>query len=150
MEQIIRARNILIVLLIVTITACSKNSSNSGSGTPPPPPPPPIDTSKSEAIYTGTFSNGPYGSVSGRAEVIKQDNQYVLALKMFTTSSGPDLHVYLSKEMQPINFIDLGKLRQNSGDQLYSITPIPDFSQYKYALIHCQQFNHLFGSTQLK
>ena len=148
MELIIRARNILTILLLVVITACSKNSSTSNST--PPPPPPPIDTTKGETVYSGNFSNGPYGSVSGRAEIFKQDNKYVLALKMFTTSSGPDLHVYLSKEVQPVNFIDLGKLRQNSGDQLYSINTVPDFSQYKYALIHCQQFNHLFGSTELK
>lgn len=147
METIIRARNILSILLLLIITACTKNSSVTGTV---PPPPPPIDTVKSEVAYLGVFSNGTYGTVTGKAEIHKQDGKYVLALKMFNTSSGPDLHVYLSKEVQPVNFIDLGKLRQNSGDQLYSINNTPDFSQYKYALIHCQQFNHLFGSAELK
>jgi hypothetical protein len=27
---------------------------------------------------------------------------------------------------------------------------MPDLSVYKYALIHCQQYNHLFGSAALK
>jgi hypothetical protein len=146
MELIIRARNIVAMLLVLIIVSCTKNSSMNGGTTPPPI----IDTSKTEAIYTGTFSNGPHGAVSGKAEILKQDGKYVLALKMFATSSGPDLHVYLSKEIQPVNFIDLGKLRQNSGDQLYGINNMPDFGQYKYALIHCQQYNHLFGSSELK
>src|SRR5215213_5543782 len=132
MELIIRARNIVAMLLVLVIISCTKNSSMNGGATPPPV----IDTSKTEAIYSGTFSNGPHGAVAGKAEILKQDGKYVLALKMFTTSTGPDLHVYLSKEIQPVNFIDLGKLRQNSGDQLYSINNMPDFRQYKYALIH--------------
>ena len=147
MELIIRARNILTVLLILVITACTKNSNVIG---PTPPPPLTVDTSESNAIYSGSFSNGPSGTVSGKVEIFSLDGKSVLPLKMFSTSNGPDLHVYLSKEVLPVNFIDLGKLRQNSGDQLYSINNVPDFSEYRYALIHCQQYNHLFGSAELK
>ena len=67
-----------------------------------------------------------------------------------TISNGPDLHVYLSKEAFPVNFIDLGRIKSTSGNQLYTISGMPDFVQYKYALIHCQRYNHLFGSALLK
>jgi hypothetical protein len=100
--------------------------------------------------FTGSFSNGPYGSVTGTAKVYLQNGKYILALENISISNGPDLHVYLSKEVQPLNFIDLGKLKSTSGNQLYDIQGMPDFAQYKYALIHCQQYDHLFGSAELK
>ena len=100
--------------------------------------------------YKGNFMNGPYGTVSGMASVYRQNDSLVLALMNASISNGPDLHVYLSKEVQPINFIDLGKLQSTNGNQLYTISGMPDFSQYKYALIHCKQFNHLFGSAELQ
>jgi len=100
--------------------------------------------------YKGNFMNGPYGTVSGMASVYRQNDSLVLALMNVSISNGPDLHVYLSKEVQPINFIDLGKLQSTNGNQLYTISGMPDFSQYKYTLIHCKQFNHLFGSAELK
>ncbi len=99
--------------------------------------------------YTGNFINGPYGSVSGNAKVLLKDGKYSLALEGVNISNGPDLHVYLSKEILPINFIDLGKLKSVSGTQVYDISGMPDFMQYKYALVHCQAFNHLFGSASL-
>lgn len=65
-------------------------------------------------------------------------------------SNGPDLKVYLSKELQPVNFINLGALKSVNGNQVYGVTGMPDIMEYKYALVHCQAFNHLFGSAELK
>ncbi len=97
---------------------------------------------------TGVFvSNGE--NVTGTATVFNVNGQLSLALKDFSTNNGPDLHVYLSMEQQPVNFIDLGKLKSTRGDQVYAIPGMPDFSKYRFALIHCQQYNHLFGSAGL-
>jgi hypothetical protein len=109
-----------------------------------------VDTALAMSKYAGTFINGPYGSVSGSAKIYLQGTQYKLALENVTISNGPDLHVYISKEILPATFIDLGSLQSVAGNQLYSIPGNPDFSQYKYALIHCKQFNHLFGSAELR
>ena len=102
------------------------------------------------AKYAGTFGNGAYGTVTGNAKIYLVNGRYSLALENFNTNNGPDLHVYLSKEVQPINFIDLGKLKSTNGNQVYEISGMPNFTEYKYALIHCQQYNHLFGSAELK
>lgn len=109
-----------------------------------------VDASATLVVNTvpGIFVT--YGeNVSGVAKLFVKDAKYTLALENFTTNNGPDLHVYLSKEIQPINFIDLGKLKSTMGNQVYLISGTPDFKQYKYALIHCQQYNHLFGSAEL-
>lgn len=107
-------------------------------------------TTNTTAKYSGNFGNGPFGSVTGAARIYLVNSQYTLALENVAITNGPDLHVYLSKEMQLLNFIDLGKLKATSGNQLYTVPAMPDFSMYKYALIHCQQYNHLFGSAELK
>ena len=136
----------VLVITILLLASCKKENETSavpGMDT--------IDTVGQTILLTGPFSNGPWGTVSGQARVLRSANgALTLALQNVSISSGPDLHVYLSKEVQPINFIDLGLLKSTSGNQLYSISGAPDFSQYKYALIHCQKFNHLFGSALLQ
>ncbi len=106
--------------------------------------------STASPVNNGIFNNGPYGSVSGTAKVFSSATGHELKLMDFRSSNGPDLRVYLSKEMQPVNYIDLGALKSTGGNQVYTIPGNPDFNQYKYALIHCRQFNHLFGWALLQ
>lgn len=131
-------------LLLCIFTACTKAHE---TATTPLNETLPAD---SVSLVTGVFMNGPYGTVTGKASVKSDNGVYTLSLQEVKISNGPDLHVYLSKEVQPVNFIDLGKLKSTGGNQLYAISGMPDLSVYKYALIHCQQYNHLFGSAALK
>jgi hypothetical protein len=101
-------------------------------------------------VNIGTFSNGPFGSVGGSAKIFSSSSGFELKLMDFRSNNGPDLRVYLSKEMQPVNYIDLGALKSTTGNQVYTIPGNPDFGQYKYALVHCRQFNHLFGWALLQ
>jgi hypothetical protein len=136
---------LILFVSVATLNACVKEN------TPTTPVNNPVDTTMAVSRFSGTFGNGPYGSVMGAAKIyIKDNNQYVLALENFTSSNGPDLHVYISKEVQPVNYIDLGRLQSVSGNQVYPLTGTINFSEYKYALIHCQRYNHLFGSAELK
>jgi len=108
-----------------------------------------VDTTTAELKFDGSFMNGPYGAVSGTARIYEDSGAYQVALIDMTISNGPDLHVYLSREEQPVHFIDLGKLKSTSGSQVYLVVNKPDFSQYKYVLIHCQKYNHLFGIARV-
>lgn len=138
-------KNITFLLLILMATACNKNA-----GTLSVPINERIDSAAAIVNNTmpGNFvSNGQ--NVSGTAILYSNNGKLSLVLENFNTNNGPDLHVYLSKEMMPVNFIDLGKLKSTNGNQVYDISGNPDFTQYKYALIHCQQYNHLFGSAEI-
>lgn len=111
-----------------------------------------METEMAGAVRThsGLFVNGPYGSVSGSVHVVRNTNGTLqLVIENLRSSNGPDLQVYLSKEVQPVNFINLGALKSVNGNQVYTITGMPDFADYKFALIHCRAFNHLFGSAPL-
>ena len=109
-----------------------------------------VDTSRLVVKYNGTFENGPYGSVTGGVTIFTDSSTYLVKLVNVLISNGPDLHVYLSKEQQPLEFIDLGKLKSTSGNQVYPVPGTVDFPSYRYVLIHCQKYNHLFGIALLK
>ena len=99
--------------------------------------------------FTGTFKG--YGSqrVSGVAKIYFTNNHYMLKLENFSTSNGPDLKVYLSMASSPSGFISLGDLKSTNGNQVYEISGTPDFTKHKFVLIHCERYNHLYGSAEL-
>ena len=92
-----------------------------------------------------------YGSekVSGKANIFLDNNKYTLKIENFSSTNGPDLKVYLSQASSPVDFISLGNLKSTNGNQVYEITGSPDFSKYRYVLIHCERYNHLYGSAEL-
>lgn len=139
MKKVIAA---FVVLGFVFLTACTKKASTVPVNDPP------VD-SAAALLYKGNFSNGPHGTTSGTAAIYNSNGKWQLRLEGFMVSNGPDLKVYLSKEQQPIHFIKLGDLKATSGNQAYDISGMPDIMEYKYALIHCEQYNHLFGYTVL-
>lgn len=102
--------------------------------------------------YSGNFMQGPYGNnVNGKAEIYEKNGTYTLVFDdKFTVSNGPDLYVYVSKEQQPSQFTSLGKLKSVNGGQTYTFRSSVNFEEYKYAVVHCQQYNHLFSYALLQ
>ncbi len=136
----------LLGILVWGLISCSK----SNQGSPSILVTDNIDTSKSAVKYRGAFASAPGERVNGMALILFRDGTYTVALENLDAGNGPDLHLYLSKQLQPATFIDLGKLKSTKGNQVYGLNTVPDFAQYKYALIFCQQYNVLFGSAELK
>lgn len=132
----------MLTIILLTVT-CKKETTSTD-------PLNEIPTNAALAVDSGSFSNGPYGSVSGKAKIYKTGDKYELALENFSSSNGPDLKVYLSKEKQPVNFVNLGSLKSTAGNQLYAVPSSVNVKDYKFALIHCQQYDHLFGYADLR
>lgn len=141
-RQLKKSQRLLAFCLGLVMISCTKDANLVVTD------PPPVDSS-ALVLFKGEFANGPYGAVRGGVEILKQDSAFVLSLKSFSSSSGPDLHVYLSREQQPVHFLDLGSLRSTTGNQLYRIPGRADLKEYPYALVHCQAYNHLFGHALL-
>jgi hypothetical protein len=104
-------------------------------------------------VYVGTFvgiNDGLHNS-EGQAKVLKlSDGSNFLRLENFRSTNGPDLYVYLSTDKNASDFVNLGRLKGNVGDQNYEIPDGTDFSKYDTALIWCQAFSVLFGSAELE
>ena len=78
-----------------------------------------------------------------------QDGIKYLRFENFKATNGPDLYVYLATDDTASDFIDLGRLKGNIGNQNYMIPPGADLSNHDTVLIWCKQFSVLFGSAEL-
>ncbi|MGW0036525.1 DM13 domain-containing protein [Gordonia sp. NPDC003376] len=98
---------------------------------------------------------------SGAVSVIeKDDGTRVLAIKNLDTTTGPDVHVWLSAgEVIPgrdgwhtagdAARVDLGKIKGNRGDQVYAIPADTDLAEYPAVVLWCVRFNVSFGAAEL-
>lgn len=77
------------------------------------------------------------------------DGSKILRLENFKSTNGPDLHVYLSTDKMASDFMDLGRLKGNIGNQNYQVPVDIDLSKYNNVLIWCKAFSVLFGNAQL-
>lgn len=119
----------------------------------------------SESLTTGKnaptlLSQGTFASLAhhteGSASLYKQDQKFVLRLMNFSTSNGPDVHVYVTPGAGTDNaaikngkFLDLGVLKGNIGDQNYTLPASFDPAQYQGVSIWCKRFNVNFAGASL-
>ncbi len=89
-------------------------------------------------------------TAQGIAKVISlDDGTSVLRLEDFKSTNGPDLYVYLATDEKATDFVNLGRLKANNGNQNYDIPDGTDLSKYDSVLIWCKQFSVLFGNAEL-
>ena len=76
------------------------------------------------------------------------DETRILRFVNFSSAGGGDVRVYLARDPQPRSalqlgddFLDLGRLKGNIGDQSYFLPADWDLSGYKSAVVFCRQFN---------
>ncbi len=94
---------------------------------------------------------------SGTATVLGDGtDQRFLRFEEFATDNGPDLNVYLSSAPAGADeaafdddFVDLGDLQGNVGDQNYEIPAGVDLSRYPTVVIWCVRFGVAFGAADL-
>lgn len=91
---------------------------------------------------------------SGMATLYElEDGSIVVRLEDFEVTNGPDLHVLLSTSDDPAadlgDYIDLGSLKGNVGNQNYDVPADMDVSQYRSVIIYCEPFHVLFSSAVL-
>jgi hypothetical protein len=86
------------------------------------------------------------------------DGTRVLRFTNFSTSNGPDVHVYAvaaddAKDVatvQQAGFIDLGVIKGNVGDQNYTLGSDFDLAKYRAVSIWCKRFSVNFGAAALR
>lgn len=109
------------------------------------------ETSYQPAALEGTFQGAGDGfhNAEGLARIIAGNEGKILRLEDFKATNGPDLYVYLSSDASAGEYVSLGRLKANTGNQNYEIPEGTDLSKYGTVLIWCQQFSVLFGSAEL-
>ncbi len=93
---------------------------------------------------------------SGTATIFElPDGSQILRLEDFMVTNGPDLHVLLAAGANPMGredlgeYIDLGELKGNIGNQNYEIPPGVELADYNSVVIYCVPFHVLFAHADL-
>jgi len=116
------------------------------------------ETSATDVLESGTFF-GVMHPTTGTATIYRlADGARILRLTNFRTSNGPDVHVYLvaadnandSATVKRADFVDLGTIKGNIGDQNYALGHDLDLSKYRTVSIWCKRFAINFGAAPLR
>src|SRR5262245_29506080 len=86
------------------------------------------------------------------------DGSRILRLTSFSTSNGPDVHVYMvasndakdAATVEKAGFVDLGVIKGNIGDQNYTLGSGLDLAKYRAVSIWCKRFSVNFGAAALR
>ncbi len=114
---------------------------------------PPVATVAPQPVVeaSGSFVSRNHPT-SGNAIVLGQGTgQRFLRLEQFATDNGPDLKVYLvnSSAGGVTDYVSLGALKGNIGDQNYELPVGLDLQVYDTVLIYCERFASAFGEALL-
>lgn len=116
----------------------------------------------SQAPQQATLARGSFKSLdhagSGTALAIRlADGKRVIRFEDLNVENGPDLFVYLSTA--PSNtpnennfaddFVNLGRLKGNMGNQNYTLAASVDLARYKTVVIWCRRFTSAFAAADL-
>ena len=85
------------------------------------------------------------------------DGRRTLQLRNFESARGGDMRMYLARDPQPLepaqigaDFLDLGRLKGNIGDQNYLLPAGHDLTIYQSAVIYCRQFDEVITVATLR
>ena len=118
---------------------------------------PAVNDSAAEILESGTFHSGSHPT-KGTATIYRIENgSRVLRFANFKTSNGPDVHVYMvavedamdSASVRHADFIDLGLIKGNIGDQNYTLGSDLDLAKYRTVSVWCKRFSKNFGAAPL-
>jgi Electron transfer DM13 len=87
---------------------------------------------------------------SGTARVIEADSRSYIRYENFKTINGPDLYVYLAKDLDAKDYVNLGTLRATEGNVNYEVPSGVDVRDYRYVMVWCKQFGVLFNYADLR
>lgn len=105
------------------------------------------DSVTKEVVATVIGTTGHPGS--GTARIIKTDSGDVVRYENFKTLNGPDLYVYLAKDLDAKEFVSLGELKATEGNVNYEVPQGTKVADYRYVMVWCKQFGVLFNYAEL-
>jgi hypothetical protein len=125
----------------------------------------PIESESADAMADATvFKSGEFQDAdrfhkgSGSATIYTMpDGSALLRLEDFRVTNGPELHLILSPNPDPQSssdvregdYIDLGKIKGNIGNQNYPLPAGIDPSKFNSVVIYCKPFQVVFSVASL-
>jgi len=82
---------------------------------------------------------------SGTVRIIEADGKQYIRYENFKTINGPDIYVYLSKDLDAKEFVSLGRVKGTEGNINYEIPADINVADYTYVMTWCKAFGVLFN-----
>lgn len=92
----------------------------------------------------------PAHPASGTVRVVEAGGTTYIRYENFKTLNGPDIFVYLSKDLDATEFVDLGRVKATEGNINYEVPPGVAVEDYPYVLVWCRAFGVLFNYAALQ
>ncbi len=86
---------------------------------------------------------------SGTVGLVEAGGKRYIRYENFKTINGPDIYVYLAKDPDAKEFVNLGRVRATEGNINYEIPEGVSASDYPYVLTWCKAFGVLFNFAKL-
>ncbi|WP_320420614.1 DM13 domain-containing protein [Mammaliicoccus lentus] len=103
------------------------------------------DMKKDDMMMSGMFKSMNGEMVEGKATI----KDHKLMLTDYKSSKGPDLHVYLTKDGDVENGMQIDKVDYDKMEQTFDLKDM-DVSKYNEVTIYCNKAHVTFGSAKLK
>lgn len=110
------------------------------------------DQISSSAVQRGTVAEvvGTVGHpAEGTVRIVEEEGTRFVRYENFKTLNGPDLFVYLAKDKNASEFVNLGRLTATEGSVNYEIPADINPEEYPYVLTWCKAFGVLFNSAKV-
>jgi hypothetical protein len=121
-------------------------------------PPDPATTAPTgpRLVTTGSFIDVKHAGTGTASVYLLAAETHLLRLEELDVSNGPDLRVILStaplvddRSAYDEDYVDLGPLKGNQGNQNYDIPGDVDLDDYSTVAIWCRRFNYTFNAAPL-
>jgi len=114
-------------------------------------------SSSAQPLESGQFYSILHPTKGTASIYLMADGTRLLRFTTFSTSNGPDVHVYMvaaddakdNATVEKAGFVDLGVIKGNIGDQNYVLANDLDLSKYRAVSIWCKRFSVNFGAAPL-
>jgi len=107
------------------------------------------DSSSPSAAIAFPITDTAGHPASGNIRVIETADNTVVRYESYNGTNGPDLLVYLAKDLEATEFVSLGRSKGNRGNANYTVPSDVDVSEYKYVMTWCRAFGVLFDYAEI-
>ena len=139
-------------LPIAVVPAPTSSSTQAGTNSPTTP----INEAMPADIETASLNTAPATvtptpthPASGTVRIVSDGSKSFVRYENFKTINGPDIFVYLSKDLNAKDYVNIGRVKATEGNINYQIPEGINPRDYPYVLVWCETFGVLFNSAKV-
>ena len=109
----------------------------------------PVEISRESSSQAHKIEDTAGHPATGFVRVFETDGQTTVRFEDYDGTNGPDLFIYLTKDLEANEFVSLGRSRGNMGNINYVVPDDVDVGEYKYVMTWCKAFGVLFDYAEI-